>query len=291
MPRRSVLSQLEKQSLLVIPTEFLEMSRYYLLSETDISIINQKRGNHNKLGFTLLLICMRYPGIAINNDTIIPEDVVKFIAEQLKIKDYDGWRKYFNREPTRREHLLEIQNLFGFRLFNSDIQQQVLVVLMLVAKQPDKGLTIAISMLNWLQEYKIIAPSIQVIEKVCAEAITIGSQAFYAELIININDSQKQKLENLLKVKPGTKISYLHWLLQPATIPKPKHILMHIERLSFINELGLANTIGKNVHSGRLIKLAREGKNMPAGELQKFEVTRQISHLSSHNFGCKSFHH
>jgi len=279
MPRRSVLSELEKQTLLVIPTEFLEMSRYYLLSETDISIINQKRGNHNKLGFTLLLICMRYPGIAINSDTIIPEDVVKFIAEQLKIKDYDGWRKYFNREPTRREHLLEIQNLFGFSLFNSDIQQQVLVVLMLVAKQTDKGLTIAISMLNWLQEYKIIAPSIQVIEKVCAEAITIGSQAFYAELIININDSQKQKLENLLKVKPGTKISYLHWLLQPATIPKPKHILMHIERLSFINELGFANTIGKNVHSGRLIKLAREGKNMPAGELQKFEVTRRLATL------------
>lgn len=129
MPRRSVLSELEKQSLLTIPTTFPELSNYYLLSETDISIINQKRGNHNKLGFALLLICMRHPGIGINNDTFISEEVVKFVAEQLKIKDYETWRKYFNREPTRREHLLEIQDLFRFRLFNGAIQQQVLISL------------------------------------------------------------------------------------------------------------------------------------------------------------------
>jgi hypothetical protein len=49
---------------------------------------------------------------------------VQFVADQLKIKDYESWRKYFNREPTRREHLLEIQNLFGFKLFNNIAQQQ-----------------------------------------------------------------------------------------------------------------------------------------------------------------------
>jgi TnpA family transposase len=279
MPRRSVLSELEKQSLLDIPIDFSELSKYYLLSENDISVINQRRGNHNKLGFALLLICMRHPGIGINNDTFIPEEVVKFVAEQLKIKDYENWRKYFNREPTRREHLLEIQDLFGFRLFNGAVQQQVLISLTSVTKQTDRGVTVATCMLNWLQEHKIIAPSIQVIEKVCAEAITIGSQGFYADLITNVSDEQTQKLDNLLKIRPGAKISYLHWLLQPATIPKPKHILMHIERLKFINELGFNSAIGKNVHVNRLVKLAREGKNMPAGELQKFEPLRRLATL------------
>ena len=60
MPRRSVLSELEKQSLLVIPTEFSEVSKHYLLSETDFSIINQKRDNRNKLGFIRLLKFTKY---------------------------------------------------------------------------------------------------------------------------------------------------------------------------------------------------------------------------------------
>lgn len=46
MPRRSVLTELEKSILLKIPTELSEMSKYYLLSEKDISVIKQKRGHH-----------------------------------------------------------------------------------------------------------------------------------------------------------------------------------------------------------------------------------------------------
>ena len=113
MPRRSVLTDAEKQSLFTIPTDISEMSKYYLLSEADLSIINQKRGNYNKLGFAILLCFMRYPGISLNADTEILEETVKFISEQLKILEHNSWRNYFNREQTRREHLIELQSLFG----------------------------------------------------------------------------------------------------------------------------------------------------------------------------------
>ena len=85
MPRKSVLSELDKQLLLNIPSDFPELSKYYLLSETDIALINQKRGHHNKLGFALLICCIRYPGIAFNKDTIIPIEALEFISSQLLI--------------------------------------------------------------------------------------------------------------------------------------------------------------------------------------------------------------
>lgn len=44
MPRRRVLTEIEKRLLLVIPTDLAEMSKYYLLSEKDMSIIDQRRG-------------------------------------------------------------------------------------------------------------------------------------------------------------------------------------------------------------------------------------------------------
>ena len=110
MPRRRVLTEIEKQSLLVIPTDLAEMNKYYLLSEKDISIINQRRGLHNKIGFTLLLCCMRYPGISINEETNIPEETIKFISNQIDITDFENWRNYFTREQTRREHSVELQH-------------------------------------------------------------------------------------------------------------------------------------------------------------------------------------
>ena len=84
-----------------MPKDFFALSKYYLLSEVEISRIKQKRGVHNKLGFVILLCCMRYPGSTINVETRIPDELIEFIAQQLNIKDPSGWLKYFNRDSTR----------------------------------------------------------------------------------------------------------------------------------------------------------------------------------------------
>jgi TnpA family transposase len=103
VPRRSLLSDSDKQSLLGIPTDLADLSKYYLLFEADISLIGQKRGKHNKLGFALLLCCMRYLGLSFDAETDIPLLTLKFIANQLKIKDFSVWRNYLKRDSTCRD--------------------------------------------------------------------------------------------------------------------------------------------------------------------------------------------
>jgi len=44
MPRWSILTASEKESLIAIPESEEELIRYYTLSETDFSIIRQHRG-------------------------------------------------------------------------------------------------------------------------------------------------------------------------------------------------------------------------------------------------------
>jgi hypothetical protein len=61
MPRKSVLSDKEKLELLRFPTELLELNKYYLLTETEISIIGQKRGSHNRLGFAIWVFLPKTP--------------------------------------------------------------------------------------------------------------------------------------------------------------------------------------------------------------------------------------
>lgn len=142
MPRRRILTDAEQNSLFSIPSEISEMSKYYLFSEADLSIIKQKRGGNNKLGFSLLFCCLRYPGISFDADTPVNDVTIEFIANQLKIKDFSEWRQYFNRDATRREHLLELQNLFGYKTFTNDHYQDYLIKLLPLTKVSDVGLNV-----------------------------------------------------------------------------------------------------------------------------------------------------
>lgn len=279
MPRRRILTDAEQNSLFSIPDEISEMSKYYLFSEADLSIIKQKRGDNNKLGFSILICCLRYPGISFDADTQVNDVTIEFIANQLKIKDFSEWRQYFNRDATRREHLLELQNLFGYKTFTNDHYQDYLIKLLHLTKVNDIGLNVVEHLIMMLRTDFVIIPSIKVVERLCAEAITLGSQEFYNELISDVTDVQKQNLNLLLKLMPNSKISYLHWLLQPATIPKPKHMLGHITRLRFINNLNLSASLGKNIHQNRLNKLASEGRNMFSRDINEFEPSRRYATL------------
>jgi len=119
MPRKSVLTPSQKISLLSFPTSKIEFERYYTLSENDLFIIHQKREIHNRLGFALMLCCIRYPGISYDVDTVIEDNMMEFVKKQLSIQTEIDMQLYFKRETTRREQLAEIQNLYGYRSLNA----------------------------------------------------------------------------------------------------------------------------------------------------------------------------
>ena len=119
MPRKSVLTPSQKVSLLSFPTSKIEFERYYTLSENDLFIIHQKREIHNRLGFALMLCCIRYPGILYDFDTVIEDNMMEFVKKQLSIQTEIDMQLYFKRETTRREQLAEIQNLYGYRSLNA----------------------------------------------------------------------------------------------------------------------------------------------------------------------------
>ncbi|MDT4811277.1 Tn3 family transposase ISPa38 [compost metagenome] len=65
MPRRTVLSTTERESLLALPDTDEELIRHYTFNESDLALIRQRRGAANRLGFAVQLCYMRYPGIML----------------------------------------------------------------------------------------------------------------------------------------------------------------------------------------------------------------------------------
>ncbi len=55
MPRRSILSAAERESLLALPDSKDDLIRHYTFSDTDMSIIRLRRGPANRLGFAVQL--------------------------------------------------------------------------------------------------------------------------------------------------------------------------------------------------------------------------------------------
>ena len=92
------------------------MIRRYTFSESAISIIRQRRGAANRLGFAVQLGYLRYPGIVLGVEQLPLPALLHLVAGQLKIP-VERWAEYGERAQTRREHLVELQTVFGFEPF------------------------------------------------------------------------------------------------------------------------------------------------------------------------------
>ena len=278
MPRRSILSTAERDSLLVLPDDKDELIRYYTFNDTDLSLIRQRRGDANRLGFAIQLCLLRYPGHGLSVDAVLPLALIQWVGRQLRIGP-ECWPKYAEREETRREHLLELRTYLGMTPFGLSHFRQAVHSLVELALQTDKGVVLAAQTLNALRQRQIILPALDVIERICAEAVTRANRRIYEALTDSLLTTHRQRLDELLKRKDGSKVTWLAWLRQSPVKPNSRHMLEHIERLKAWQALDLPAGIERQVHQNRLLKIAREGGQMTPADLSKFEPQRRYATL------------
>ena len=278
MPRRSILSAAERESLLALPDTKDELIRHYTFSETDLSIIRQRRGPANRLGFAVQLCYLRFPGVILGVDEPPFPPLLKLVADQLKVS-VESWDEYGQREQTRREHLVELQTVFGFQPFTMGHYRQAVQLLTEMALQTDKGIVLASTLIEHLRQQSVILPALNAVERASAEAITRANRRIYDALAEPLSDAHRRRLDDLLKRRDNGKTTWLAWLRQSPVKPNSRHMLEHIERLKAWQALDLPSGIERSVHQNRLLKIAREGGQMTPADLAKFEAQRRYATL------------
>lgn len=278
MPRRSILPATERESLLALPDVKDELIRHYTFNETDLSVIRQRRGAANRLGFAVQLCYLRFPGIFLGVDEPPFPPLLRMVAAQLKVP-VESWNDYGQREQTRREHLVELQTVFGFKPFTMSHYRQAVHTLTELALQTDKGIVLASTLVENLRRQSIILPAMNAIERASAEAITRANRSIHAALADSLIPVHRHRLDELLKRKDGSKMTWLAWLRQSPAKPNSRHMLEHIERLKAWQALDLPAGIERQVHQNRLLKIAREGGQMTPADLAKFESQRRYATL------------
>jgi TnpA family transposase len=278
MPRRLLLSSVELTSLYSLPDNQDDLIRYYTFSEPDFSLIRQRRGDSNRLGFAVQLCLLRYPGFALAGDTPVTEIVLNWIAQQLRV-DPSVWPQYGNRDETRREHFQEISTYLGLKSFGLSELRFIVNSLTDLAMQTDKGVILANRALAIIRQRQTIVPTIKVIERICSEAITRANRRIYRILAEPLTEKHREVLDNLLELKPDTGITWLIWLRQSPLKTNSKSILEHIERLKKYRSVNLPEGLSLLIHQNRLLKISREGQKMTPKDLGLFEDERKYATL------------
>jgi TnpA family transposase len=204
--------------------------------------------------------------------------MLTMVASQLGI-DPLLWPHYAQRAETRREHLLALQVHLGLTPFGARHGRMVIHALAELALQTDRGMVLATALLDLLRRQHLIVPAVDVIERIGVEALTRANRRLHDILCAALTDPQRQALDALLVIREGSTISSLAWLQQPPGPPNAKHVLAHIERLRAVQSLELPAGLAQEVHQNRLLKLAREGRQMTAQHLRDLTDSRRYATL------------
>lgn len=138
---------------------------------------------------------------------------------------------------------------------------------------------LASRLVEMLRERAILQPRLNVIEDICAEALTRANRSIYKQMTDALTEVHRERLDGLLQRKAESSMTQLAWLRQAPLKPNSKHMLEHIERLQTWRALDLPAGIDRQVHQNRLLKIAREGGQMTSADLMKFERERRYATL------------
>ncbi len=245
-----MLTAADRENLLALPESDDELIRHYTFSETDRALIRLRRGDANRLGFAVQLCLLRYPGHALAPDRDVPDVLIRWVASELWL-DTTVWKDYGERAETRREHLLTLRAYLELAAFTRAEFRHLVRALTDTALQIDKGIVLATRAVEIMRQRQVVIPPIMVIDRACSHALALANRRLYRRLIDRTTEVHRQRLDELLDIKPGTGLTWLVWLRQSPLKPNSRYMLEHIDRLRCFQQLELPEGIGRYIHQNR----------------------------------------
>ena len=239
----------------------LDLERFFFLDDDDRKLVCRRRGNHNRLGFSLQLTTARYLGRFLHDPLEgVPTEVVDYLAEQLGIADPSCVKRYAQREPTHREHAGEIQRVLRLRDFAQVEAELTTWVDTRAWVTGDGPKAIFADAVGWLREQDVLLPGVSTLARLVARVREAATQRLWETVSAAVTVQQRVALDALLEVPAGARISELErWRSGPVRASGPQ-MVKALHRVAEITGSGLSRVdIDATVTPRRLAELARYG--------------------------------
>ncbi|HYZ85436.1 MAG TPA: DUF4158 domain-containing protein [Bryobacteraceae bacterium] len=275
MPTHELLSAAQRAELLEAHLSMgeREVARYYTLSDRDLQIIRHHRRDHNRLGFSIQLCHLRFPGWPLKAGEVPAAKLMAYVARQLNVSPELFHDYARGRDTTRREHLLELQRDFGFQTFTDPLSSRLADHLLPNALRSPKPMPLIMALLDQMRAERIIVPAFSTVENLAWEILTRAEAMVFGQLTSGLTLVQRRQLDRLVTADSGAK--GLGWLRQAGGRPTPVNFLRLCEKLSTIRAIGLDEATASTVHQSRLQQLAREGARYSLQHLGRFREEKR----------------
>lgn len=260
-----------------------QLARYFYLSDSDRTVIAERRGDHNRLGFALQLSTLRFLGLFLADPLAMPIGAVRYVAEQLSITDLSCLPRYAERATTQREHSLEIRGRFGYLDFNEPRGGFALIRFLYArewvsAERPGVLFDLAIT---WLVDHKVVLPGITTLERLVSRIRERVALRVWQRLSARVEPEQRNRLDRLLErsAKGNARITTLERLRRSPSYASSRTMSAALARLEEIRQLGVGAIDLGNISASRIRTLATYAVTSKASTLARQSDDQRVATL------------
>lgn len=186
MAHRTILTARQRAALFDLPTDEASILYHYTLSDDDLEHINERRRDRNRFGFALQLCALRYPGRMLASGEVIPSDVTRFLGAQLGLNS-DALAEYATRAETRRDHLIVLRQVCGFKMFSGHRARELNAWLAGEAENATSNHDLARRFVEECRQTRTILPGVSVIERLCADALVAAERRIDSTIVARLD--------------------------------------------------------------------------------------------------------
>lgn len=220
-----------------------ELARYFHLDRTDREVTDGLRGDHNRLGFALMLGSARFLGIFPGVDLAIPSSVTAFLVGQLGLKAAPCLKGYFDHKNGQRiRHLALIRERYGFTEFADNGPARFRLTRWLYAlcwSGDDHPGPLVERATSWLVVNKVMLPGVSVLERFVGRIRDRAQKRLWKRLVAALDGKQRERIAKLFDEDSETRFAALDSLRTVPTQRSPSEFLLHLDRLEAIRAFDL----------------------------------------------------
>jgi TnpA family transposase len=260
-----------------------QLARFFHLDDQDKQRVFLRRGSHNRLGYALQLCTLRFLGTFLEELRQVPTSVVQYVARQIEMEgdasESARLDLYGRRPATHRQHARQIRIEYGYREFAGagfSLTRWLYARAWMAFERPSVLFDLATA---WLVERKILLPGVTTLTRLIARIRERVAARLWKRLVQMPSVKQREKLEGLLVVAPGERISALERLRKGPAQISGSALLLALRRLEEIRALDVGSLSLEGVPAGRLKMLARQAAASWAPNLARFSEPQRLARL------------
>src|SRR5699024_3534503 len=261
------------------PPEQEVLERFFFLDDADRDLVATRRGDHNRLGFALLLVSVRHLGLFPVDVLDAPQAVVEYVAGQVGVADPSCLKRYTEREKTRLEHQWGCTECSGYVSYAA-AEDELIAWWDARAWTTGEGpKALFQAAIGWLRARMVLLPGLTTLTEQVAAVREAVDERLFDTLAGAVTGEQARALETMLEAPEGQRRSQLDLWRHAERSTSGRGMVAALDRVSQLAGLGMGTVDVTGVPTRRLIELARYGMAAKAPKLARHPYRRRIATL------------